>query len=615
MHSLTRILSTAKVLWPFYLGIVLAAVATAAATLVSPFLVRDATDTIVDAIGNDDLIPTAMTTVIWLAVGLLIADLLQTLMRNIGGYFGDVMAARMREILATRYFAKLLSLPQRYFDNNVTGTIIARLDRSIHNVVQFLQSFSNNFFPMLLTLVAVLSITAWYWWPLAILLAIIFPVYVWLTALTSRRWLKMEQVKNEDLDVAGGRFAESVGQIQVVRSFTSEQRELRGFADRYNHIVKVTRRQSKWWHGMDTLRGSILNIIFFAVYLLLFYRTLQGHFSIGTMVMLIQLVTMAKDPVGMMSYIIDAAQRAIAGSRDYFKVMDLEPEQSASPALVAAAERNGGDTLPVVPAKTRVALADPAIRFDNVDFAYEAGSDVLHKISFTAETGSKVALVGESGGGKSTIVNLLLGFYQPTGGQLRVFNQDITEMPMDELRNSVGTVFQDASLFSGSIRDNIAYGRPDATDEEIIDAAQRANAHGFISAFPEGYDTTIGERGLKLSGGQKQRVAIARAILKDAPILLLDEATSALDTKAEREVQIGLEKLMEGRTTIVIAHRLSTISGVDTIVTLRAGHVDEIGSPAELAVSGGIYAELLRLTASASESDRQRLKAFGVKVD
>lgn len=624
-------------LWPFYVGIVVSSIGTAIAALVSPFLIRNATDAIVDAVGagDPDTVARAVTTIIWLSIGLLVADLVQTIVHNIGGYLGDVMTARMREILSTRYFAKLLSLPQRYFDDQVTGTIIARLERSITNVTQFLQSFSNNFFPMLLTVFAVLGITGWHYWPLALLLAAVFPTYMWLTALTSKRWQKIEGKKNARVDVAGGRFAEVVGQVKVVRSYTAETREVRDFAAHYDATVDLTREQSTWWHRMDALRGGILNVIFFGIYLLLFLRTLHGDFSIGTMVMLIQLVNMARQPATMMSFLVDSAQRAIAGSRDYFDVMALESEESAPKELIAAATTDGGaaspagsssreidrgatadGTVAAAPA-TRLTPPDdgsPVIELDDVSFAYDEGNPVLRGVTFRAGRGEKVALVGESGGGKSTLVNLILGFYRPTGGTLSVCGTDVRDVDMDELRNSIGVVFQDAALFSGTIRENIAYGRPDATDAEIEDAARRANADGFIRRFPDGYDTTIGERGLKLSGGQKQRVAIARAILKDAPVLLLDEATSALDTKAEREVQRGLEQLMEGRTTIIIAHRLSTISNVDTVVTLDRGRVDEVGSPAELAVSGGIYAELLKLTASASAADRKRLKKYGLEV-
>ena len=199
----------------------------------------------------------------------------------------------------------------------------------------------------------------------------------------------------------------------------------------------------------------------------------------------------------------------------------------------------------------------------------------------------------------------------PSAGHLDVLGHRVDDLTASRLRASVGVVFQESYLFSGTIRENIAYGKPGATEEEIVDVAKRANAHEFIRAFPDGYDTVIGERGLKLSGGQKQRVSVARAMLKDAPILVLDEATSALDTKSERAVQAGLDELMKDRTTLIIAHRLSTIADVDTIITLDRGRIDEMGSPAELAQSGGIYAELLKLTQSTSAADRRRLKKFG----
>ena len=365
---------------------------------------------------------------------------------------------------------------------------------------------------------------------------------------------------------------------------------------------------------MDTLRGVAMNLIFLGIYLILFTRTLSGHFTVGEMVMLIQMVTMARQPVTMMSWIVDSAQRAIAGSRDYFQVMDEPVEPTANRQLVAATRASGAPELE--PAQhAPLAVREPVVAFDGVTFEYLPGEPVLHNVSFTAHEGEKIALVGESGGGKSTIVNLLLGLYPITQGQLRVCGEEIGELEVEKLRATTGVVFQEAALFSGSVFENIAYGKPDATLEEVMEVAKRANAHDFIMKFTDGYDTVIGERGLRLSGGQRQRVAVARAMLKDAPLLILDEATSALDTKAERAVQAGLDELMVGRTTIMIAHRLSTIAGVDTIITLRDGRVDEIGSPDELAVSGGIYSELLRLTASSSAADRARLKAFGFHVE
>ncbi|SDC63915.1 ATP-binding cassette, subfamily B [Sanguibacter gelidistatuariae] len=627
MRSIALILRATRVLWPFYLGIIVCSLIATAATLVIPFVLKAATDTVVDVV-QGTAVGNVITTVVWLAVALLVADMVSSTVQNFGGYLGDVMAARMRQILSTRYFAKLLGLPQRYFDNQVTGSIISRLTRSISETTGFLNNFANNFFPMLLTVVAVLVISASYSWPIAVLLAVVFPIYVGLTAMTSKKWQVLEAEKNEQVDLAGGRFAEVVGQINVVKSFTSERRELNIFAGRFARTVVTTRDQSRYWHLMDAARRGFLNVVFFGIYVILFVGTAKGTFSVGDMVLLIQLVAMAKAPVTMMSYLIDTTQRAIAGSKDYFAVM-AEPADRDEPLLLAET-----DTAPSAdtgaPAATATApgaasgarqappsgidrLPDGAamVELDGVTFAYDEGVDVLRDVSFTVRKGERVALVSESGGGKTTLVSLLLGFYRPTSGTLRVAGYDVADVPLDLLRRQVAVVFQEASLFSGTIRENIAYGREDASDAEIVEAATRAHAHGFVSAFGAGYETTIGERGLKLSGGQKQRIAVARAMIKDAPVLVLDEATSALDTKSERLVQAGLDELMIDRTTIIIAHRLSTISSVDTIITLRDGRVDEVGSPAELAVSGGIYSELLALQASSSLKDRKRLRKLG----
>ncbi|CAB0573125.1 ABC transporter ATP-binding protein [Corynebacterium diphtheriae] len=612
VRSIAKILRSASALWPFYVGVVLSAITVAVLALITPFIIKDATDTIVEAVNGNMSINNATKRVIWLSLGLLVAQLANTILNNIGGYVGDVLAAKLRQILSTRYFAQLLGMPQRYFDDQVTGTIIARLDRSITSITQALQAMANNFFPMLISVASVLGIAATYYWPLAVLLATIIPIYMWLTSLTSKKWQVIEGKKNEQIDLAGGRFAEVVSQVKVVKSFVSETRELHSFGEHYEETVTFTRQQSRFWHFMDTLRTGSMNLVFFAIYLVLFYRTLHGYFTLGDMVLLIQLVNMARTPMTMMSWMVDTTQRAITGSKDYFEVMEQQLEPTVNPEISAATATTGLPELNTAPTKPLVpATEQPAFNFRNVSFAYNEGEEVLHNVSFHANIGQKIALVGESGGGKSTLVNLLLGLYKPTQGALNVCGQQASEISAEDLRATVGVVFQESNLFSGTVRENIAYARPDAPLEDVIAVAKRANAHDFIVNFPQGYDTRIGERGLRLSGGQKQRVSVARAMLKDAPILVLDEATSALDTKSELAVQAGLEELMRGRTTLIIAHRLSTIADVDTIITLKNGAVDEIGSPQELAHSGGIYAELLKLTANASDDSKEQLKRFG----
>ncbi|MGO1622760.1 ABC transporter ATP-binding protein [Flaviflexus sp.] len=632
MKSLLRIVRFTKELRVHFAVIILASVLTAVAALVIPFIIAGATDVVVEAISGDRTESSAIRTVLWLAGAFLIIELASTAVSSIGGYVGDVMSARMRSILSVRYFEKLLSLPQRYFDNELTGTIVSRLNRSITEVTNFAKMFSNSFFTMIITTVAVLVITAWYAWPLALLLAIIFPVYMWLTTLTSKKWQKYEGKKNEDIDVAGGRFNEVVGQIKVVKSFVSELRELKSFTKRYDRTIQTTRKQSQHWHGMDALRRGIMAVIFFGIYAIIFTYTVQGRFSVGDMVLLVQLVAMARQPVGSMSFLVDSAQHAIAGSRDYFEVMEIEvdraptlaeqkkrAETSASSTAIGPAARSGSaiDGAALTPAQDDLAATlvhdGPAVAFEDVTFGYDDDPDVLKGVSFSVRTGEKIAIVGESGGGKTTIISLLLGLYRLRGGTIAVAGTDVHSLSLLELRSQIGVVFQDSSLFSGTIRENIGYANEAASEAEIIEAAKKANAWRFIEDFPNGLDTVIGERGLKLSGGQKQRISVARAILKDPSILVLDEATSALDTRSERLVQEGLETLMENRTSLIIAHRLSTISSVDRIVTLRDGVVEEIGSPAELAVSGGIYAELLALQEEGTKRAKKAMRSYGIE--
>ena len=599
MHTLTRILRFTRSLTPYYIGIALAAGVVAAASLSVPFITGRATDVIVNAVeqavDGNDVTTGAIRTIVLLAIALLVASLIETVVSGIGGYWGDHMSAKMRSILSVRYFEKLLALPQRYYDNELTGTIVSRLNRSISEVTGFVKSFSNLFVTMLLTTVAALAISAWYYWPLAVLLAITYPLYLWLTTLTSRHWQRIERAKNERVDIASGRFAEVVGQIKVVKSFGHEKRELDHFTGHFNDTVRLTSEQSTHWHRMDVLRRSVLNVVFFALYLMIFLRTLTGHFTPGEMVMLIQLMAMARQPVMNLNWAVDAAQRAIAGSRSYFEVMDLEPR-----------DVDGGGARPKEPTGRETSPL-PVISFRGVRFGYDQDDDVLADISFDVAPGERIAFVSESGGGKTTLTSLLLGLYGVRTGTIEVHGAGDD---VETLRRSIGVVFQDPALFSGTIAENIAYGRPDATRAEIEHAARRAAVDRFAEALPDGYDTVIGERGMKLSGGQKQRIAVARAMIKDAPILVLDEATSALDSKSERLVQAGLEDLMRGRTSLIIAHRLSTISGVDRIVTLKDGRIDEIGTPAELAQSGGIYAELLALQGSTAKEDRKQLKRF-----
>ncbi|MFI5212464.1 MAG: ABC transporter ATP-binding protein, partial [Candidatus Saccharimonadales bacterium] len=495
-----------------------------------------------------------------------------------------------------RYYEHLLKLPQSYYDGELTGTIINRLNRAITEVSNFLNMFANNFFQMVLTTIITLIVVWFYSWELAILVLIIYPLFLWLTAITSKKWQKLQNAKNLETDIASGRFAEVVTQIRVVKSYVQEKLEHRHFRRRYHQTVILTRQQSKYWHTMDGVRGFALSLVFFAIFSFIFVQTVQRHFTIGEMILLITLINALRLPLFSMSFIVDQYQRAVTGSKDFVTAMELAPDIQDTPNA------------------HNLEVSAGRVVYQEVDFSYTDKEKVLHGVSFTIEPGQKVALVGESGEGKTTLSNLLMRLYEPQSGSITIDGVTINSVTQASLRGQIATVFQDPALFSGTIRENIAYARPRATHEQVEAAAKAANADTFIDKLEHGYDSEIGERGIKLSGGQKQRIAIARAILKDAPILILDEATSSLDSRAEHLVQEALDHLMKGRTTLIIAHRLSTIAHVDKIVTIKNGAVDEMGAPSELALTEGIYAQLLKLQMGTTEAAKKKLQTYDMSA-
>ena len=591
MKTLLTALKFARHLWPYYIGVTIASILVALTGIAVPFVLGETTTVMVDAASGNSV---SLQYALLLAFLLFGFDVANAVIRNYGGYLGDVMSARIKEQLSNRYYQHLLTLPQQYFDGELSGTIINRLNRAINEVSNFVNVFANNFFPMILTVVVSVVIIFTYSWELAILVFLIYPLFLWLTTMTSKKWQVLQNKKNHHTDIASGRFAEVVTQIKVVKSYNQQKRELRSFGYHFLQTVGLTRKQSKYWHGMDTLRGGVLSIAFFAIFAYIFTQTVQQRFSVGDMVLLVTLINALRQPLFSMSFIVDQFQRAITGSKDFVQAMSEDPERGDKRGLA------------------RLSVGDGLLEYKNVSFGYKKGKPIVSGISFTARPGQKIALVGESGQGKTTLANLLMRLYEPDSGQILIDGQSIANVTQKSLRRSIATVFQDPSLFSGTIRENIAYARPGATDEEVISAAKMANAHDFVSKLEKGYDTEIGERGVRLSGGQKQRLAIARAILKDAPILILDEATSSLDSKAEHLVQEALDTLMRGRTTLIIAHRLSTIAHVDQIITMKNGSVDERGAPLELAETGGIYSQLLKLQMGTTEAAKKKLKNFDI---
>ncbi len=587
MKHIWKILKfTSELRW-YYAAVGAFSVFLAVMGLITPLLSGQAIDEL--RLGTD----ADVSKLIWLAAGIFALDVGSTLVSNIGGYLGDRVSSKLQRTLSTKYYEHILSLPQQFYDRELSGKIINRLNRSISQISNFVQVWSNNFLQFIFSTIFALAIVAYFSWPIALMLFALYPIYVFMTVKTSSKWIKYAKRINRQWDEATGRFSESIGQIKVVKSFVQEKRELKFLDKRYSKMIDIAKPQSILWHKRDAQRRLLLNVIFFGVYVLIFVQAAHGAFTVGQAVTLILYSMQIRIPIFTISYLVENTQRAVADSKDYFEILDIKPNITDKP---------GSKPLEV----SRV-----LVEFNEVSFDY-GDESVIGDVSFSIAPDSKVALVGESGEGKSTIVNLLMRLYETKNGQILIDGQDINEVTQESLRRQIGVVFQEPALFSGSIRENIAYADPSANDDKIIQAAKAANAHEFISKFEKGYDSEIGERGLKLSGGQKQRIAIARALLKDAPILVLDEATSSLDSKSELLVQEALKRLMKDRTTIIIAHRLSTIQHVDQIITIRGGSVDEVGSPTDLAKSGGIYSQLLKLQHGATETGKKKLKEFEI---
>lgn len=591
MKHLLKIFGFVRNLWPYYAAIIAMSLILSLLSIALPFTLKIATDMVTSMAGKPqvDLWP-----IIYVACAFFAIDAISSLVQNWMGYLGDMMSMKLKRQLSERYYAQLLVLPQSYYDTELTGTIINRLNRTISEVTGFVNAFANNFFNMYLTLLISFLVMLHYSWVLALLILVLYPTFLGVTAKTSKKWQVWQQQKNLEEDIASGRFAEVIAQIRVVKSFVREKLEHAAFTTHYGKIIDLTAAQSRYWHKMDTTRRLILNAVFFCIIAYVFVATAQGQFTLGDMVLLTQLLAQMRFPIFNMSFIVDSFQKAAAGSKDYFTIMTITP--SIADAIGAKALR----------------IQEATVAYTDVSFGYTTDKRVLHDISFAVSAGERVAFVGESGEGKTTLTSLLLRLYDADEGTIAIGGTSIAAVTQRSLRDQIAMVFQEPALFSGTIRENIAYGRPGASQEAIEQAAQAANAHEFIMKFDKGYETEIGERGLKLSGGQKQRIAIARAILKDAPILILDEATSSLDSRSEHQVQEALDRLMHGRTTLIIAHRLSTIAQVDHIITLQNGRIDEIGTPAALAKTDGIYAQLLALQMGKTEAAKKKLARFEI---
>jgi ATP-binding cassette, subfamily B, bacterial len=598
MSPIFKIISFTKHLWKWYVAMGFFVIAVSLLSLVTPLLTKQVVDLIVLKIKGSS----EPFSIFFILLGFIIlTDVAVTVLTAVGQYVGDLLAVRLQTHLSKEFYKHLLSLDINFYDNEITGRITNKMYRGIASITDFIQSMLNNFLPFLLTAIVTILLLARYSFVIAVLLAVLFPIYIIISHNSSNRWRVFEDEKNDINDASQGRAFEAISGIRVVKSFASEAHELLTYITSRNKIEKLTVKQSKGWHIYDFYRRVALNLILFAIFSYVVYWTFMGKYTIGEMTLLLTLVQQARFPLFAMSFILGQIQQASSGSKEFFALLDTPSNISDKPkakAIVATKE-------------TR----EPLIEFHDVSFHYDADKKVLKNITFAIFPGKQLALVGESGQGKSTIVNLLLRYYEPQKGSIVVFGQPISEVTQNSLREQIAVVFQESLLFSGTIMENIRYGKPKSSDEEVIKAAKAANAHEFISEFKDGYNSIVGERGVKLSGGQKQRIAIARAMLKDAPIIILDEATSSLDSKSEVLVQQGLDRLLKNRTSIIIAHRLSTIASADNVLVISGGTIAQYGTAKELLTDKkGPYAQMIALQQSlltASPEERaQKLKEF-----
>ncbi|HYM65143.1 MAG TPA: ABC transporter ATP-binding protein [Candidatus Sulfotelmatobacter sp.] len=521
-----------------------------------------------------------------------VASFLSLVLTTISDRLGDHTAGKLRKFLTEKFYHKVLTLPQSYFDSELSGKIVNQLNRGIQSIQDFINTSSNFILPAILQSIFTVIVLAFYNIPIAIFTFLLFPIYMLISYHSTVQWGLREVEKNKIEDVNKGRIQEVISNIPLVKSFNNELNEYKTVSKNLKEINEIYAKQSTTYHIFDFFRGLSLNIVLLLISIVVFYNAFKGALSLGEVVLILQLVAQARRPLFAMSFILTRVQTAESGSKEFFQILNLTSSESFEE------EKNLKKT------------KDATIEFKNVYFRYTEEEKVLENVSFKINKHEKVALVGHSGAGKTTIINLILKFYSPTKGDLFFKNTSYQKLDHGFIRNNISLVFQDNELFSSTVRENVAYGKNEATDDEIINALKLANAYEFVEKLPKGVESTVGERGVKLSGGQKQRIQIARAILKDSPILILDEATSSLDAKSEKEVQNALEYLMKNRLVIIIAHRFSTIQNVDKVIVVDEGKIVDSGNPQELSKKKGIYSELLHYQI---EGNKRLLEKFDLQ--
>lgn len=552
--------------WKLFVFDMICALIAAGCDLVYPVVSRNIINTYIP----DKNIRLILT---WCAA-LLVIYIIQTIMQYFMQYQGHIVGVRMQADMRRDVFEHLQKLPFSYFDEHKTGVIMSRIVNDLMDISEFAHHGPEDLFISLVTVVGAFIILCTVNIPLTLITFAVLPFLV-LFIIKKRSAMTMAFRKNRiEIAEVNASLENSIAGIRVSRAFTGEREEEKKFAENNQRYVTVRERSyrvmAEFFSGTNFLT-SLMNVVILAAGGYCVYR---GVINVGDMVAYMLFINMFVNPIKKLIQFVEMFQNAITGYVRFQELMNVEPEQDEKGAIELKDVRG-------------------EIVFDDVTFHYDENKEVLSHISLTFPQGKMVAIVGPSGGGKTTLCHLIPRFYEISGGSILVDGHDIRDVTRASLRRQIGIVQQDVFLFTGTIFDNIAYGKLGASREEVYEAAKKANIHDYIMSLPEGYDTFVGERGVKLSGGQKQRISIARVFLKNPPILVLDEATSALDNVTENYIQDSLDELCKNRTTIVVAHRLSTIKNADEIIVMDRDGIEERGTHEELLARGnGIYKEL-----------------------
>lgn len=527
----------------------------------------------------DDYVPNQNLRMLLIWSGVLLGIyLLKAMLNYIIQYWGHVVGVRIQGDMRRDMFRHMQKLPFAFFDENKTGTLLSRMVNDLQDVSELAHHGPEDLFLSLIMLVGSFIILAGTDLLLTVIIFAFLPVMVFVAAKLRRGMQDAFRATRVEVGEVNANVETAIAGMRVSRSYTAASHENRKF-DSANERFKAARGRAYREMGKFNSSMTLFNDLLYLVVLLaggLFF--FYGRITIGDFTKYILFITMFLKPINRLVSIFEQLQNGMTGFQRFIEIMDQKDETDTG---TISAESLKGD----------IAFDHVSFRYENSDAA-DAESSVIHDLSLRIAPGKTVALVGPSGGGKTTICNLIPRFYEADAGVISIDGIDIRDLTRESLRRNIGIVAQDVFLFNGTIRENIAYGNLDATEEEIIEAAKKAHIHDYIMTLDHGYETGVGERGVKLSGGQKQRISIARVFLKNPSILILDEATSALDNATEMLIQQALNDLSKGRTCIVVAHRLSTIRNADEIIVLTRDGIAERGTHAELIAAGGIYAGL-----------------------